>query len=298
VKRVWLGALGLAALAGGAIGALAFYSARQLTRRRTPDAPSTPADLGLAGEPVAFPSRDGLTLRGWFIPAASPRGTVIFCHGHAGSMDPDLQYAPAFHRRGYNVLAFDFRAHGRSEGETVSMGALERLDLLGAVDWLSRQGIDRAGVLGFSMGGRVAIRTAPETEAIVAVVSDGGPATLLEAVSAGARERGLPAFLSDPATRLALWLAGRQAGCDLAEADAARWVARLSPRALMLIHGGRDPYVSTRAVRGLFAAAGEPKELWIVPQAGHRQVDRLRPEEYRERVIGFFDRHLAEGQKE
>lgn len=298
MKRLWLRALGLSALAAGGMGVLALYSARTLTRRRAPDPAAVPADHGLPGEPVAFPSRDGLKLRGWFIPAPSPRGTVIFCHGHAGSLDPDLRYAPAFHKRGYNVLAFDFRGHGRSEGQVVSMGTLERLDLLGAVDWLARRGIDRAGVLGFSMGGRVAIRAAVETDAIAAVVSDGGPATLLEAVSAGARERGLPGFLSGPVTRLALWLAGRRAGCDLTEADAVRWVGRLSPRALMLIHGGRDPFVSTAAVRELFAAAGEPKELWIVPEAGHRQVDRLRPEEYRDRVIGFFDRHLARDQKE
>jgi fermentation-respiration switch protein FrsA (DUF1100 family) len=66
----------------------------------------------------------------------------------------------------------------------------------------------------------------------------------------------------------------------------------------MLIHGERDPYVSTAAVEGLFAAAGEPKELWIVPEADHRQVDKLQPDEYLGRVIGFFDRYLAGTRRE
>ncbi|UCC65423.1 MAG: alpha/beta fold hydrolase [Anaerolineae bacterium] len=290
---VFWGLVGLLALMGGVIGALALYGARVLTRRRVPDPPVSPLDYGLAYKEVAFPSRDGLTLRGWFIPAALPRGTVIFCHGHAGSMDPDLRYVPAFRDRGYNVLLFDFRAHGRSDGQIVSMGSQEQRDLLGAVDFLQARGIERVGVLGFSMGGRVAISTAPHSEAIAAVVSDGGPVTLLESIIAGSRERGLPGVLALPVAWLTLWLAGRLVGCNLSEADAVYWVSKLAPRALFLIHGGRDPYVSTAAVEALFAAAGEPKELWSVPEADHRKVDEQHPDEYLARVIGFFDRYLA-----
>ncbi len=290
---VLAGLTGLAALIGCAIGGLALYGARALTRRHPPDALASPADYDLAYEDVTFASRDGVTLRGWFIPAASPRGTVVFAHGQSGSMDPDLEYVPAFRARGYNVLMFDFRAHGRSAGELASMGLSEQFDLLGAVDFLKQRGIERLGVLGFSMGGRVAIGAAPQTEAIVAVVSDGGPVTLFEAIVAGFTERGIPRLLAVPAVRLALWLAGRRVGRRLSDADALRWAPQLAPRALLLVHGGRDPYVSTTAVQALFEAAGQPKELWIVPQAGHRQVDDLRPEEYLARVIGFFDRHLA-----
>ena len=293
MSYVFWGLVGLLALMGGVVGALALYGARVLTCRRVPDLPVSPLDYGLTYKEVAFPSRDGLTLRGWFIPAALSRGTVIFCHGHAGSMDPDLKYVPAFRDRGYNVLLFDFRAHGRSDGQIVSMGSLEQWDLLGAVDYLQRRGIERVGVLGFSMGGRVAISTAPQSEAIAAVVSDGGPATLLESIVAGSRERGLPGVLALPVAWLTLWLAGRLVGCNLSEADAVYWVAKLSPRALFLIHGGRDPYVSTAAVEALFATAREPKELWIVPKADHRQVDEQHPDEYLTRVIGFFDRYLV-----
>jgi len=287
------GLIGGLTLAGVVISGLALYSAHVLTRRRVPDEPSSPTDYGLSYEKVAFSSRDGLILRGWLIPSASPRGTVIFCHGHSGSMDPDLKVVPAFHDKGYNVLMFDFRAHGRSDGYLVSLGSLEQQDLLGAVDLLRERGIERLGVLGFSMGGRVAISAAPQTDAIAAVVSDGGPVTILEAIAAGSRERGLPGILAVPIAWLTLWLAGRRVGCNLSDADAVRWAPSLAPRALLLVHGERDPYVSTAAVRRLFAAAGGPKDVWIVPEAGHREADKLRPDEYLERVIGFFDRYLA-----
>ena len=291
---LWI-ALFIFLIAGGAVLGVGLYGASELIRRRTPNVRTDPADYGLAYENVEFTARDGISLRGWFIPADSggtAKGTVIFCHGHAGSMDPDIQYAPWFHQAGYNVLMFDFRGHGRSDGQQVSMGALERLDLLGAVDYLRGRGIERVGVLGFSMGGVVAMSTAPHSEAITAVVSDGGFARLERAVAAGARERGFPAFLTPLFGRVVVWLAGLRLGLRLAEADPIRWVDKIAPRALFIIHGGRDPYVSVAEARELYQRAGEPKELWIVPEAPHRQVDVHRPEEYRRRVLDFFDRWL------
>jgi dipeptidyl aminopeptidase/acylaminoacyl peptidase len=275
------------------IGAVSLYGSSQLIRRRVPDPPSDPAQHGLTFEEVTFPSRDGLTLRGWFIPAPEARGTIVFCHGHAGSMDPDVKYAPAFHERGYNVLMFDFRGHGRSEGQHVSMGYYERQDLLGAVDYLRGRGIDRVGVLGFSMGGAVAMATAPHTEAIRAVVSDGGFARLSDAITAGVRERHLPGFLASLVGYPILWLMGLRLGCSLGGADPIRWVDEIAPRALFIIHGALDPFVTVADARELYAAASEPKEIWIVPEAGHRRADRHYPDEYRHRVLAFFDQWLA-----
>ncbi len=280
----------LALLALVAAMAVAMVAANHVTRRRVPDEPASPADHGLAFEEVAFASRDGLTLRGWFIPAQPARGTVVFCHGHAGSMDPDVKYAPRFHDRGYNVLMFDFRAHGNSEGQHVSMGYFERLDLLGAMDYLQKRGIESVGVMGFSMGGAVAMSAAPQSQAIRAVVSDGGFARLVPAIAAGIRERGLPGWLAPLVVRFAGW----RVGARLPEADPIEHVRAIAPRALLLIHGGADPYVSTADVQALYEAAGQPKELWIVPEAGHRQVERHRREEYWQRVLGFFDRWLGE----
>ncbi len=265
-----------------------------IIRRRQPDKPDSPARYGLQFEEVEFKSRDGITLRGWFIPAPQAKGTVIFCHGHAGSMDPDLKYVPWFHSGGFNVLMFDFRGHGRSEGDRISMGYFERLDLLGAVDYLKSRGLDNIGVLGFSMGGAVAITTAAVEPSIKAVVCDGAFAKLV-----GVLIRGIgvvnPAlrpvgFIAGP---LAILFASLRLGAWLPSADPIRWVARISPRPLFLIHGEKDIFISTSEIRALYQAAGEPKELWIAPQAGHRNVDEVYPEEYRERVLGFFQKWLG-----
>ncbi len=281
----------LAALAG-----LAWAGSSQLIARRTPDEATSPADYGLAYEDVSFPSRDGVTLRGWFIPAEPARGCVIFCHGHNGSMDPDVVYAPWFHQAGFHVLMFNFRAHGHSEGERVSMGYWERHDLLSAVDYLQGRGIAQIGVLGFSMGGAVGLTAAAQSESIRAVVSDGGFARLESTLVGWSRERGnVPHWLARLLARLIITVAGWRLGVRLAEADPIRWVGHIAPRPVLLIYGDRDPYVPIADVEALYAAAGEPKELWRVAEAGHREVDECRSTEYRERVVGFFVRYLAAG---
>ncbi len=208
-------------------------------------------------------------------------------------MDPDLESAPWLHAAGYNLLLFDFRAHGRSSGDRVSMGYLERRDLIGAAGYLATRGIDRIGVMGFSMGGVVGMITAPVCPAIRAVVSDSGFAELATAIAGGAAEELPTPWLSWPLGRAIVWLAGRRLGFDLPSADPIRWVSQLAPAALFLIAGGQDPYVPAADVQRLYEHANGPKELWIVPEAGHRQIHVWQPEEYRRRVLAFFDRYLT-----
>lgn len=284
---------GLAAVAVGAVAALTVW---RVTRRRPPDPPADPSALGLAVEEVAFRARDGLLLRGWFLPAPGvpPQGpTVIFCHGHSGSMDPDLQYVPALHEAGCHVLMFDFRGHGRSEGQRVGMGYLERWDLLGAVDFLWERGIRRIGVLGFSMGGSVALLTAAECPRILAVAADGAFARLLPVLVAGMRRAGLPSLLAQAAGRLALVFLEGVLRTPIRTVSPLDCAPALAPRPLLLIHGGCDPFVPLEEALALYARAGFPKALWLVGEAGHREADRMRPEAYRKRLAQFFRQALG-----
>ena len=290
---VWL-SIGVVALSLIALAGLAWGGSSKLMARRTPDLAASPSDYGLTYQDVSFQSRDDLTLRGWFIPAnSSVRGTIIFCHGHAGSMDPDTVYAPWLNKAGFNVLMFDFRAHGRSEGDRVSLGYFERLDLLGAIDYLQSRGITEVGVMGFSMGGAVGLATAAENETIRAVISDGGFARMESAVLGWGLERGLPRWLALLIARLIITATGWRLGVRLSDADPIQWVAQIAPRAVLFIHGDRDPFITIADVEALYAKSGEPKMLWRVAEAQHRRIDRVRPAEYRQRVIDFFEQYLA-----
>lgn len=263
---------------------------RQLIAPRFDRPSATPADLGLPCEEVYLTTADGRRLHAWFVPAADPRGTVIFLHGHSGTPAPDLQYVPAFRARGYNVFLPTFRAHGNSDGHLTSVGYYERRDLAAAVEHLAGRGIHRVGLLGFSMGAAVAMSAAGDLPGVTGVVADCGFAELWQAAAAGARDRGLSAPVAAAVGRLIVLLASLRLRAPLWAADPIRHVGRISPRPLLIIQGGRDAYVPATEAQRLYAAAGEPKELWLVPEAEHRAVDQVEPEAYYERVLGFFDR--------
>jgi len=157
---------------------LSFY----LTRRHYPAEIHTPAEYGLEFEEVPLRTADGLTLRGWWIPAPGSERAVVILHGHGGSMDGDVHRAPMFHRAGYGVLLLDFRAHGRSPGRLATFGYRERWDVLAAVEFLKSRGVQRIGLLGFSYGGMASMLAAPICPDVHAVVTDGGPARLRSAI--------------------------------------------------------------------------------------------------------------------
>jgi fermentation-respiration switch protein FrsA (DUF1100 family) len=265
----------------------------RLTRPARSLAGGTPADYGLPFERVAFASRDGTVLRGWFVAAPAPRATLVFCHGHAGSKAPDLQYVPWLRERGYNVLLFDFRAHGESDGKATSLVYYEREDLLAAIAYLRGRGIPQVGLMGFSMGAAVALATAPLSDAVRAVIADSGFAELRTIVRNGLQNQHVLDVLVGPLSSLIMCAAGHRLGCQLPESDPLRWVERIAPRPLLIVHGGQDRDVPASEAYRLYQAAREPKELWIVDAATHRCADRVCPQEYVNRVLAFLDRWLV-----
>ena len=123
-----------------------------LVRRHPLKNPHSPEELDLSFENIHFVTMDHLDLKGWWIPASNSERTIIMLHGHGGSMDPDLKYVPHLHAAGFNVLMFDFRAHGRSRGRIGTIGAIERKDVQAAVNYAVSLGSKRIWLAGFLDG--------------------------------------------------------------------------------------------------------------------------------------------------
>jgi fermentation-respiration switch protein FrsA (DUF1100 family) len=254
---------------------------------------ASPADWHLPFENVEFTTRDHLKLRGWFLPAATlARGTIVLCHGYAGDKSPDLKYAPLLTGAGFNLFYFDCRGHNQSEGDTVTLGYLERNDLLAALAFLKTRGINRVGVIGFSMGGSVALQTAPLTDAITCVISDSTFAELWRIVATEARRRGCPPLLDTLLGLSTLALASLRVRANLFAADPLHCIGHIAPRPVFIIHGALDESIPPVQAQMLYARAGEPKELWLMPGASHRAIDERDPVEYDRRVLSFFQRYL------
>jgi dipeptidyl aminopeptidase/acylaminoacyl peptidase len=272
---------------------VSFAATIPLMGRRTPDPPDHPLKYGMVCEDVDFASRDGLRLGGWWIPAPdAPRGTVILCPGQNGSMDKDLPQAVPLHDAGFNVLMFDFRAHGRSEGGIVTLGALEQSDLFGAVDYAAgERGADRIGVLGFSMGAGVALMVAAQEPRINAAVVDGAYPRITGLLANWLRIRDIPGPLARGLAWLALIAGSLRTQYLITRANPADLIDRLQTPTLF-IHGDQDPFVSPGEIEALVARVPGPAELWRVADADHREAYVHHTDEYNQRVVAWFERYL------
>ena len=194
-------------------------------------APATPADLGLAYEPVSIVTHAGLTLTGWLVPAARETTTaVIVMHGFSGHRLPELAAFVPWLAERHHVLQFDFRGHGESDPSVVTLGAHERRDVEAAVAFLASRQLGPIALFGVSMGAAIAIVAAPELP-IAAVIADAAFAELHHPIANRMREVGYP--LPELGARAIVAAAAVRTRSRLA--DPLRSVARIAPRALLVI---------------------------------------------------------------
>lgn len=193
----------------------------------------------------------------------------------------------------YNLLLFDFRAHGESEGRMTSFGWREQGDLEGALAFLGKQPEIPPrpyGVFGISMGGAVALMVSAKDERIGAVVVDSVHANLEESLGHHIRLLyRLPEipFLFFISSAYRTWF-----GVWPRHMSPLHTIRHTSPRPVMLIAGDNDPRIPVKQTRRLFEAASKPKELWLVQGAGHLEALSREPETYRSRLTVFFDSNL------
>lgn len=287
-----------ATFAGGALlGAmgLAAYTARELNSPRTlgwrDEYTFTPWEVQVPHEAVAFATEDGLTLRGWWFPQVGTDRVVVGATGHKGTKTDLLGIGSGLWRAGNNVLVFDYRGCGESDPAPLSVGFYEQADLRAAIRYArSRVPDARLGLVGFSMGAALSILIAATDPGIRGVIADSAYATLAGVVGAAYGRYRVPhrpfLGLSD---RYNGWRHGYRYDA-LRPIDS---VGAIAPRPLLLIHGTRDTITPVAHAHELYAAAGEPKELWIAAGAHHCGAYFLDRRSYVNRAAEFFARALG-----
>lgn len=301
-RRRWLGwTIGvLVFLIAATPLAISVYVGWNLTHPVRKALTTTPASVGATFEEIQFPSRiDHLTMKGWYLPAKSASTkAVVIAHGYKGNRIEDgagaLGTAKFLTEQGYNVLMFDFRASGESEGTTVTVGPMEKRDLAGAVDFVRSRGNQKVGLLGYSMGAGTALQTAAEVPEVDAVVADSSMRDfklyLQENMPYWTK---LPDF---PFTSIILAVMPTIIGAELKDLSPVSVAPQLAKKPMLLFTGDKDdaiPLSNSEAILAAYQkAGGSAGKLVVIPGAGHVKSNVVDQARYRQELTAFFGQSL------
>jgi pimeloyl-ACP methyl ester carboxylesterase len=262
-------------------------------------------------EDVRFRTSDDLTLCGCYVATRMPRrGVILFGLEFGSNRWSCWPYCEALVEAGFDIFAFE----SRNQGDSDSMPGYDPLQWLteyeirdteAALAYLkTRPDADARGVgfFGISKGGNAGLFVASRDPYILCCVTDGAFATYTTVVPymrqwfriyhpAHNLQALIPDWYFGLLGRVGLGQIERERGCRFPDLEPR--LKNLAPRPLLMIHGGGDTYIRPEIARALFEKARQPREFWLVPDAKHNQAVQSNSVEYRERILRFFEKHLA-----
>ena len=231
----------------------------------------TPDEKGMDYEELWIAVPDGTKINAWFIKAEDPKGTLLFCHGNAGTMSHRIESAAIFHSLGMNVMLFDYRGYGRSPGSPSEENTYEDAEAV----WnylLEEKSIpeDRIVVLGRSMGGPVGAKIAKDHKPKLCILES----TFSSALDV-ARFR-FPVFPTKLLVRIKYPTIDyvREIKCPL-----------------LLVHSSDDEIIPYNMGEMIYAAANDPKDF-LQLSGGHNETYFECVELYREKLETTIRKYL------
>jgi len=251
------------------LSAFLFFAQSRLIYSPTSEIVATPDQIGLSYKSVSFKAPDGIRLSGWFIPAESPGGVVIFCHGNAGNISHRLESIDIFHGLRLSTFIFDYRGYGASEGTPSEEGSY--LDAKGAWNYLiEHEGLDPFDIIlfGRSLGGAVASCLAREHTP---------KALIIESAFTSVSDLAGELYLFLPTKLLCRYkydtlAAIREVHCPV-----------------LIVHSQEDRIVPFRHARKLFDAANDPK-VFLEISGSHNEGFITSSSVYLNGLKSFLDR--------
>ncbi len=242
---------------------------------------ASPEIVGLSYEEVRFPSADGVSLHGWFLPGKKGMPLLLFAHGNAGNISHRIDNLVHFQKLGLSVFIFDYRGYGLSEGQISEQGSYD--DIRGALVWLEKRGWKSQQMIYFgrSLGAGVVLQLALE-------MPPGG--LVLESAFSSVARMG---WHHQPLSyALFGWWALSSRYDNLGK------ISQLHCP-LLLFQGDRDRIVPPKMAHQLFARARQPKTLYLIPGAGHNNTYEVGGKAYwgqwRDFIEKYFPTHVPKG---
>jgi len=256
-----------------------------LTKAQPTNIGSIPTDLKNT-RAVSFSSKSGSKLSGWLLEAKQGRGGILLLHGVRSNRLQMLSRARFLQSAGYDVLLFDFQAHGESTGEQITFGHLESLDAEAAYDYLEdRLCNPTIGVIGVSLGGASALLGEVKEKAKVMILESVYP-SIEEAIDnrLGIYMGMIGSYFSP---LLTLQLEPRL-GVGLNDLKPIENMKDVNG-AVLIISGEIDRHTTVKESKEMFFMVKASKELWLVKGKGHIDFSETLGEVYEEKVLDFLE---------
>lgn len=267
---------------------LYFMGSQAIAPARGPVGPP-PQDLN--AESLAFRDRDGLDVAAWAIDGSAEAPVIVLAHGIRSDRRSLVSRARFLSEQGYSVLMIDLRAHGESAGDQLSFGYYEARSVAAALDYARQRWPGRkTGVIGLSLGGAAAIVAAGDKPAD-AYVLEAVFSTLLAATENRfvIRSGEFGKYIA----RALLLQVPLRLGFSVDELSMVERIGSISSP-VMIIAGNADKKTTMADTNQLFAAARQPKELWVIDGAAHIDFHAAEQQAYEQRVSDFLKRHLSD----
>jgi pimeloyl-ACP methyl ester carboxylesterase len=262
----------------------------------------SPASFDLPFEDVTFSTSDGLTLSGWWVPAANNAvGDVVLVHGVNRSRIENVRKVPFLHARGFNVLLFDMRHHGKSGGALSTFGYLEQRDVRAAVAYAHSRSPGPVVAWGISLGAASVVLDAADDPAIAGIVCDSSYRSLVDTVRhhAALLHGWAPWLRPVPVSVLAeeaLFWIGRRGGFDPRQVDVVQAAHRLGSRPALFVCNSGDRRMPMEIAFELKDAAGPQARVLVVPGHSHGGSYREATAEYQHAVSILLDEVAVKAQ--
>ena len=251
----------------------------------TPSGPFTRPDIATA---VSFESESGSNTKGWLFESENPTAAVLLLHGKDASRMAMLDRAKRFHSMGFATLSIDFQAHGESDGERVTLGLLESLDVSASIDFLESRYSDIPLIaLGVSLGGASLLLSdstdKPELLILESVFPD------INSAIANRLNSVVPyGGLLSPLLTLQLGVRLGKPASWFSPVESAGKVKMPT----LILSGADDNRTTPEDTQKIYDALAGPKEMVLMDGIGHDDLELHGRDQYWIVVENFIKKHL------
>lgn len=246
-------------------------------------------DTDLPVEEFTIASESGSSIAGWHIDAKNNNGVVVLFHGVRANRISMFKRAQLLYENGFSVVLIDFQAHGESTGDNITVGYLEKYDVLASIEYAKTHHVGQpVGVIGASLGGASILLASPQN--VDAIIIESAYPDIRSAVVN--RVKAKLGFLYKIPSEILLFQLEPRLGFKISELAPIEKIGTLNSP-IFVISGSDDIHTTEAETVQIFSRANEPKQLWVVKGVGHEDVYSKRPELYKKNVLAFLSTHMG-----